>query len=91
MPQLKLKAQYDDKVNLHVYSHSSTRSEMHASSRALIPTRNLSSDLSNTALCKTTCSAYSVLVHLDWAPPAERRDWKAAGAMAKRALGSASR
>ena len=44
---------------------------MRETSRALIPTWNLSIDLSNTALCITTCPAKTVLVHLDWAPPAD--------------------
>ena len=52
--------------------------------RAVILTLNRSVDLSNTALCITTYSAESVLVHFDWAPladagtgrPGKRRAWQ---------------
>ena len=39
--------------------------------RAVILTLNGSVDLSNRALCITTYSAESVLVHFDWAPLAD--------------------
>ena len=96
MPPPIFKAQYDDKVNLHVYSHSSTRSEMHASSTPKSDQRwgsdshlesfNQSFEYSpvhNHLLC-IICSGAPWLGTPGW-----HRHWEAAVAMAKRALGSA--
>ena len=96
MPPPIFKAQSDFKVNLRVYSHSSTRSDMHASSTPKSDQRwgsdshlesfNQSFEYSpvhNHLLC-IICSGAPWLGTPGW-----HRHWEAAVAMAKWALGSA--